>query len=82
MNGVFRLYGPLRKYGWPDGEETYVSPVTAEVVQHTMRGSRMGAYFGAIPHWLYFAPLRRHRELWAQVVIWSSGVATIAALLA
>jgi hypothetical protein len=81
LNGVFRSYGALRKYGWPDGQETYVSPVTAEVAQHTTRGARIGAYFGAIPHWLYLAPLRRHREFWAQVVIWSSGIATVVALL-
>lgn len=81
VNGVFRSYGALRKYVWPDGQETYVSLVTAEVAQHTTRGSRIGAYFGAIPHWLYLAPLRRHRELWTQVVIWSSGIATVVALL-
>ena len=77
VNQSFRPLRPLMKYSWPNGEEAYVSQVTGEVVQHTTRGSRMGAYFGAIPHWLYFTPLRKERELWGQVVIWSSGIGTI-----
>src|SRR5580704_13993962 len=72
---------PLRKYSWPDGEQVYVSTVSGEVVQYTTRGSRLAAYFGAIPHWLYFTPLRRHGQEWSRVVIWSSGLGTIAAIL-
>ena len=34
---------------------------TAEVVQYTTTSSRFWAYLGAIPHWLYFTPLRKHR---------------------
>jgi hypothetical protein len=45
-----RPYGPFWKYSWPNGEEVYVSQTTGEVVQDTTRASRMGAYFGAIPH--------------------------------
>lgn len=60
--GEFRALRPLLKYSWPDGEEVYVSAVTGEVVQHTTRSSRIGAYFGAIPHWLYFTPLRKDRK--------------------
>jgi hypothetical protein len=36
---------------------------------------------GAIPHWLYYTPLRKNGPLWSKIVIWSSGLATIAALL-
>ncbi len=72
---------PLLKYVWPDGQEVYVSAVTGEVVQHTTRGSRIAAYFGAIPHWLYFTPLRKNGRLWSKVVIWSSGIGTVASLL-
>ena len=43
--------------------------------------SRLGAYLGPIPHWLYFTPLRKHQRLWSAVVIWTSGIGTIAALL-
>src|SRR5436853_7165945 len=41
----------------------------------------MAAYFGAIPHWLYFPPLRRNGPAWYKVAAGSSGIATGAALL-
>lgn len=69
------------KYTWPDGQQVYVSRATGEVVQYTTPRSRWAAYLGAIPHWLYFTPLRRHGALWSRVVIWSSGAGAIAALL-
>jgi hypothetical protein len=72
---------PLWKFSWPDGEQVYVTQTTGEVVQHTTTGSRLGAYVGAIPHWLYFTPLRKNGRQWSRVVIWSSGIGTIAALL-
>jgi len=71
---------PMRKYSWPNGEQVYVSTVTGDVEQYTTRASRMGAYFGAIPHWLYFTPLRKHASVWARIVIWASGLGTVAAL--
>jgi PepSY-associated TM region len=76
-----RLYGPFWKYSWPNGEEVYVSRATGEVVHDTTRASRIGAYFGAIPHWLYFTWLRSQASLWTQVVIWLSGVGTVMSLL-
>ncbi|MGE3512544.1 MAG: PepSY domain-containing protein [Vicinamibacterales bacterium] len=72
---------PLLKYSWPDGQQVYVSGRTAEIVQYTTRRSRFWAYLGAIPHWLYFTPLRKHQGEWYSVVVWSSGIGTMAALL-
>jgi hypothetical protein len=80
VSGEFRALRPLFKYSWPDGVEVYVSRPTGEVVQATTRGARVGAWFGAIPHWLYFTPLRRHGELWSRVVIWASGIGTAMSL--
>src|SRR5688572_13449980 len=80
VGGVFR-FRPLWKYSWPNGEQVYVSEQSGEVVQYTTTGSRLGAYVGAIPHWLYFTPLRKHGLEWSRVVIWSSGIGTLAALL-
>jgi hypothetical protein len=71
----------LWKYAWPNGEQVYVSQTSGEVVQYTTTASRLGAYVGAIPHWLYFTPLRKRQAEWSAVVIWSSGAATVAALL-
>ncbi len=79
--GEFRGLRPLYKFTWPEGEEIYVSSVSGEVVQYTTRGSRTGAYFGAIPHWLYFTPLRKDGALWSKVVIWTSGIGTAGAFL-
>jgi len=81
VQGLFRSLRPLRKYSWPNGEEVYVSAASGEVVQYTTTASRIGAYLGPIPHWIYFTPLRARQPLWNQIVIWSSGIGTIAALL-
>jgi PepSY-associated transmembrane protein len=80
VGGVFR-FRPLWKYSWPDGQQVYVSERSGEVVQYTTTGSRLGAYVGAIPHWFYFTPLRKYGAEWSRVVIWSSGIGTMAALL-
>src|SRR5260370_41462089 len=72
---------PLRKYSWPDGQQVYVSTVTGDVVQYTTRGSRLGSWLGAIPHWLYFTPLRKRGRQWSRLVIWASGIGTVAAIL-
>lgn len=80
VSGEFRDLRPLMKYTWPDGEEVYVSTVNGQVVQYTTRASRLGAWFGAIPHWLYFTPLRRKGAIWNRVVVWSSGIGSVASL--
>jgi hypothetical protein len=81
LQGGFRNLQPVWKYSWPNGEQVYVSEATGEVAQYTTTASRLGAYVGAIPHWLYFTPLRKNGLLWSRVVIWSSGIGTLAALL-
>lgn len=78
---TYRANAPLTKYSWPGGDEVYVSSLSGEVVQATTRASRVGAYLGPIPHWLYFTPLRKHVPTWTRVVVWSSGLATAASLL-
>jgi len=77
----YQAYRPLWKFAWPTGEAAYVSDVTGEVVQYTTRGSRLGSYFGAIPHWIYITRLRREAAAWSQLVIWLSGAGTVATLL-
>jgi hypothetical protein len=79
--GQFRALRPIRKYSWQNGEQVYVSTVTGDVVQYTTRASRMGAYFGAVPHWLYFTPLRKHGQEWSRLVVWASGLGTVTAIL-
>jgi len=70
---------PLHKYAWPDGQEVYVDPKTADVVQYTTSRSRFWAYLGAIPHWLYFPALRTHDSIWIVLITWGAlfGLITI-----
>lgn len=72
---------PLTKYSFSDGQQVYVNADTAEVTQYTTTSSRFWAYLGAIPHWLYFTPLREHQPEWFKVVVWSSLIGTITALI-
>lgn len=76
LNRAVRPLRPFLKYSWPAGDEVYVSSVTGEVMQHTTRASRIGAYAGAIPHWIYFTVLRKETGLWRSVVIWLSAIGT------
>src|SRR5579863_1431 len=71
---------PLWKYSWANGEVVYISEESGEVVQYTTRGARIGAYFGAIPHWLYFTPLRSNNPAWRKAVIGLSGLGTLTTL--
>jgi PepSY-associated TM region len=81
VQGPLRTLRPLWKFSWPNGEQAYVAQTSGEVVQYTTSGSRLGAYLGPIPHWLYFTPLRVRQQAWSRVVIWTSGLGTIATLL-
>lgn len=57
--------------------ELYVSEQWSEVVMRTTRRSRIAAWLGAIPHWLYFTPLRVHDAVWRHIVLWTSGLGTL-----
>src|SRR5262245_14090565 len=81
VQGPLRTLRPLWKFSWPNGEQVYVAQRTGEVVQHTTTASRLGAYVGPIPRWSYFTPLRRNQAAWTSVVIWTSGIGTLSALL-
>jgi len=61
--------------------ELYISESTAEVALLTTRATRALAYVAAIPHWMYFAPLRQNGPVWRQVVLWTSGVGVVLTLL-
>lgn len=77
-----RRYAPLYKatFDDPRGTVLYVSGLTGEVVQDTRRSERFWNWLGAVPHWLYFTPLRKDGVLWSQVVIWASVLGTFLTL--
>ena len=74
---------PLHKFSADDGEgsELYVSSQTGEVTVFTTGRSRMLAWIGTIPHWLYFSALRANQPLWYRLVVWTSTFACIVAIL-
>ncbi len=74
---------PLYKFIADDdlGTEVYVSPANANVTVYTTSQSRMLAWLGTIPHWLYFTSLRLNQPLWYDIVVWSSGIGCIMAIL-
>jgi uncharacterized iron-regulated membrane protein len=69
--GDFNADRPLYHFSLGDGPgtELYVSSRTGQVVQLTTGRQRFWNWLGAVPHWLYFAQLRRNAWLWSQVVI-------------
>src|SRR3989442_3513604 len=74
LSGEARRAMPLHRLALGDPQDTniYISDKTGDVVMKTTGSSRRWAYAGAVLHWLYFTPLRRHGPLWTQVIIWSS----------
>jgi hypothetical protein len=72
---------PLYKYSWPDGQQVYLNGVTGEVVQYTTFAKRVAAHVSAIPHWLYYTPLRKHQPQWLRFMIWSSLIGTVGAMI-
>jgi len=71
---------PLWKYSWPDGQQLYIGE-SGEVLLHTTRGSRLAAYVSAIPHWLYFTPLRKHQPVWIRFATYSAMIGTVGAIV-
>lgn len=75
-------FRPLHKISIDDADRTdvYVSQVSGEVVLATTRKQRFWNWLGAVPHWLYFTPLRANQPLWRQVNLWVSGPAILIAV--
>jgi hypothetical protein len=74
---------PLYKFAADDGlgTELYIPASTAEVSMLTTSRVRTLAYFGVIPHWLYFTPLRVHQPLWYDIMVWTSTLACVLAVI-
>ena len=78
----YDAHRPLHKVELADGAATvvYVSSRTGEIVQDTTHFERVWNWLGAIPHWIYFSPLRKDADLWHQVVVWLSGPMIVGAI--
>ena len=74
---------PFHKLSIDDdrGTQLYVSPESGAVTLLTTRASRALAWVSAIPHWLYFTPLRVKQNLWTQTILWTAGLGCVLAIL-
>ncbi|MGE3473973.1 MAG: hypothetical protein AB7O28_26770 [Vicinamibacterales bacterium] len=73
---------PMHRVAIEDGTDTrvYVSASTGELLLKTTDRTRLWAYPGAILHWIYMPPIRRHVSAWSQFIIWSSIAGTVMTL--
>ena len=69
-----RAFFPLHRIALGDEADSrlYISERTGEPVMKTTVFGRRWAHAGAVLHWLYFTPFRRHSALWLQSVLWLS----------
>ena len=67
--------------GDPAGTVLYLSDVNGQLAVRTTARERRIAYAGAVVHWLYFTPLRKHGPLWNQTIIWLSITGSVMCLL-
>lgn len=58
-------------YNGPEKYQLYISSRSGEVLQFTDATGRFWAWFGAIPHWVYFTILRENQNLWTQFMYWA-----------
>lgn len=74
---------PMHRVALGDDQDStlYLSDVTGEVVLETTARARRIAYAGAVLHWLYFTPFRRHGALWTQSIIGLSAAGSVMCLL-
>jgi len=79
----YKDYFPIYKYRMNDGKKTvlYVSSVTGEIVQETNRTTRLWAYLGAMPHWVYIKQLRLHADCWKNTIIIISALGSVMCLV-
>src|SRR5687768_9988840 len=74
---------PLHKFRVDDdaGTQLYVQPYSGDVAMMTTRRSRGWAWVSTIPHWMYFTALRTNQPLWYRIVVWTSALACVLAVL-
>jgi hypothetical protein len=71
---------PLYKYSYPGGDDVYIGD-SGEVLMYTTRLSRLQAYVSAVPHWLYFTPLRKHQVFWIRFATYAAMIGTVGAVV-
>ena len=80
VGNQLRNLRPLWKYSWVNGDQLYIGD-SGEVLLHTTRWSRLAAYVSAVPHWLYFTPLRARQPFWIRFTTYAAMVGTAGAIV-
>lgn len=82
VNSHVRAPAPLWRVALSDeaGTHLYLSRPTGEVIHSTTFHERVWGYAGPVIHWIYPTQLRDLSGLWRQVVLWLSGIGTLACL--
>ena len=83
LNKYVRPLMPYLKYEFGDPADTvvYVSAKTGEIQQRTTFESRFWGTLGAVIHWVYLTPIRKHTDFWRALIIATSAIGTIMTLL-
>lgn len=73
---------PYYKFSYDDParSDLYVSALSGEAMQFTTEELRFWNWLGAVPHWVYFEPLRRHEVYWVQFIIVTSAIGSFLTL--
>lgn len=66
--------------GDPAGTQLYLSARTGELLQRTTASGRTWNWPGAVLHWVYVTPLRKHWSAWDTSVWWLSLVCMVVAV--
>ncbi|MES2625148.1 MAG: PepSY domain-containing protein [Pseudomonadota bacterium] len=74
VSSVLDPHRPLHKVAMKDpaGTIVYVSGVSGQIVRDTTRNERFWNWLGSTIHWIYPWQLRRHADLWANIIIYIS----------
>ncbi|XOZ32526.1 PepSY domain-containing protein [Halomonadaceae bacterium KBTZ08] len=82
VNSHVRAPAPLWRVALADdaGTHLYLSRPTGEVIHSTTFHERVWGYAGPVIHWIYPTQLRQLSGVWRQVVLWVSGIGTLATL--
>jgi hypothetical protein len=80
VGNQLRTLRPLWKYSWSNGEQLYIGE-SGEVLLYTTPTTRLQAYLSAIPHWLYFTPLRKNQPVWIRFATYAAMIGTAGALI-
>ncbi len=83
LSSAIRRLKPLHQLALNDeaGSQIYVSSQTGEVVLKTDSRGRFWGYVGAVLHWIYFTPLKKHSEVWNWTIVIISFIGSLMCLM-